>query len=699
MGTLSFLQPAFLFGALAIAIPILIHLISRRRAIRWPFAAMEFLLRSHRKVARRLKIKQFLLLLLRCLLIAGLAFAFAKPFLQRAQGSTPAQPAAYVIILDDSMSMRYQESPKGASLFSAARQQIERWIQRNLRAEDRIALLRATQRPQSDGLPDEQPEQIELTFEKAAILDKLRRWKPSYARSDLPAAILRAQGILQKQQTLRPHILLFSDLAQHNQVAFPKSLDQSIALRFFPIRPAKAPTNAAVLEIQIEPAPYAGLDAYQFTVFVRNLSPTPLVDLPLTLHLNETDRSKGFLSIPPWQIAQKRFVLQLPKAGIYAGYAAIRPDGLDADDRYYFAIRTRKRPAILVVNGDSRPINYLDEVFYLQTALRDEQLAFQVDLRSIAASLPPPSRYDVVILANVEKIPFAWKEQLTAFVKGGGGLLLTMGEQIRPDDYNQIFAELLPRPLRSVALAAQRPDGTGFALQRSFGDVHASHPIFRAMYKDGVVFQSARASKLMLVETQAQKDDPSEILWRLDNGLPILLERKIAKGRVMLLTTSIDRDWTDLPIRPFFQPWIQRLVTYLAGGARFHRAPSLLINERHNLRPPENSTSLQLLPPQSTAKISLRPHEQGFLFDHATKPGIYRFERDGKPLDLLPLCVNTDSLESDLRPLPDATLQQSGEIQRSTAGSLFQQSERLWPFILLLLILFFFSEALVLRFL
>ncbi|MEM1009670.1 MAG: BatA domain-containing protein, partial [Myxococcota bacterium] len=67
---LTFVQPAYLFALLAIGVPVLLHFISRKRAISWNFAAMEFLLRSHRRVARRLRFKQWLLLLLRCLLFA-----------------------------------------------------------------------------------------------------------------------------------------------------------------------------------------------------------------------------------------------------------------------------------------------------------------------------------------------------------------------------------------------------------------------------------------------------------------------------------------------------------------------------------------------------------------------------------------------------------------------------------------------------
>ncbi len=692
MNAISFLQPIFLYGLLAISIPILIHLISRRRAVRWPFAAMEFLLRSHRRVARRLRLKQFLLLLLRCLLIAGLALAFAKPFFQRAQGSSPAQPAAYVFVLDDSMSMRYREAPNATTLFDRARSSMQQWIRRNTRGEDRLALLRgaAVTQPQRN-------EQTELTFDKNTLLNKLNAWRVTYENGDLAAAILRAQTILQKQRGVRAQILVFSDFTQHSQITYPRLTDQDILVRFFPIRPNRPAENRAILSVQVSPAPDIGQDAYQFDVLLRNFSAKPYQDLPVTLVLNEMPRARGFVRLPPWGTAQKRFVVQLPQTGNYAGYAQIAPDGLDADDRYYFSLRTRKRPSILLVNGDPRPISYLDEIFYLTNALRDDQLPFRVEIKQATADLPPANKFDVIALSNIEQLPTAWQEQLPAYVARGGGLFLSMGNQVRPEAFNVAFADLLPRQLRGVSFAAQRPDGTGVALSRFFGEVQANHPIFQRMYRDGVLFQSARATKLMLVETRRAQES-GEILWRFSHGPPALLERKVGQGRVLLLTTTIDRDWTDLPIRPFFQPWIQHVFTYLAGGARFHRGRTLRVAQKTHLQLPGQET-LRVLPPKGVPSVLLRPEERGFPFPGAPQPGNYHFERQGKQIDSLPLSVNVDPTESDIRPLSDQEIQKSGQLTQTSRAGFSSQSERLWPFLLFALLLFFFLEAVALRFL
>jgi len=320
-------------------------------------------------------------------------------------------------------------------------------------------------------------------------------------------------------------------------------------------------------------------------------------------------------------------------------------------------------------------------------------------LKSIhaTATLPDPSKYQAIFLVNVGELPTPWMVQLRQFVRKGGGLLVAMGDQVTPASFNLQFEGLLPRPLRHVALAAQRPDGTGIALQRYFGEVSASHPVFRPLYDDGLVFQSARVSRLMLVETRKAKQTGSKVLWRYSHGPPALLERKVGRGRSLLLTTTLDRDWTDLCIRPFFQPWLKRVTTYLAGGGRFQQRPSLAIEQTTQIAVPRASTITVHMPGGKTA--TLRKTDRGFSFPGGEQPGIYRFSKGGKKLATLPLIVNVPSqTESNLTYMNTKQLSAVGSLNAQASALSLQQSERLWPFFFLFLLLVFLAEAAILRF-
>ena len=118
---LQFAHPAYLWGLLAIALPILVHLFNQRRPRPLAFGAIEFVLRSQRQKARRLRLRQILLLALRCLLIAAVALALARPSL-KPRGVEAAQtsgPQATALVLDASLSMRYRVGTR--TLFEKAR--------------------------------------------------------------------------------------------------------------------------------------------------------------------------------------------------------------------------------------------------------------------------------------------------------------------------------------------------------------------------------------------------------------------------------------------------------------------------------------------------------------------------------------------------------------------------------------------------
>src|SRR5882757_489284 len=118
MERLAFAHPAYLWGLLAIALPILVHLFNQRRPRPLAFGAIEFVLRSQRQKARRLRLRQILLLALRCLLIAGIAVALSRPSLKPKDG-VASGPQATALVLDGSLSMRYRDG--STTLFERAR--------------------------------------------------------------------------------------------------------------------------------------------------------------------------------------------------------------------------------------------------------------------------------------------------------------------------------------------------------------------------------------------------------------------------------------------------------------------------------------------------------------------------------------------------------------------------------------------------
>ena len=684
MTGLSFLNPWMLLAAVAVSIPVFIHLWNRHRAIRLRFAAFEFLLRSQKRMARRLQLKQWLLLLIRCLFLLVCAIVFSKPFLKRAKGQDLSQPRALVLILDDSLSMQYTSPGSRVSLFDNARKKALSLLS-YLRGEDRVALLGA-------GATHEL-EQITLSFDKENLKKKLGKWKVSYLASNLHHAIYRAVQIVKESRGVRPEIHIFSDMTKH---AFEdvRIQGQLPPVHLHSVRPSQKIRNLAVLSVKVKADPIVSQFAYRFTVRVQNLSKHHAREVPVSLSLLGRQRTRGFLSIPPWKIRSKQFLLRLPKHGNYHGKASLPKDGLMPDNYFFFSFKARKKGAVLLVNGDPRSIPYLDELFYADKAVRGFRSPLIIKTCSANGFCPPPSEFQTIVLANVERRPVRWLRQLDSFVRKGGGLLLSMGNRVSPSYYNTNLRAFLPRRLRHVSLAAQNPDGTGVAMQRFFGAITQGHPIFKELYRSGFQFQTARVFQVMLTETR-QKGEEGKTLWKFSHGPPALLEKSLGKGKSILLTTTLDRDWSDLPIRPFFLPWFQQTISYLSGGRRFQRAPSHWMGAQVYL----SLSSLEPIhfkgPRGSQGMIVATT--RGFKMKEAQFPGVYQFYKNGVRLKRLPLIFNVNRSESSFQKMSSSTFKKLGALKKSSGRLLNRESERLWPMFLLALFMLVMLENIILK--
>ena len=206
---LIFLASSMLAGLAALALPVLIHLISKRRARRVRFAAIEFVLRSQKRTARNVRLRQLLLLAVRTLFVAAIAFALARPVWRAApREQKTTAPLVVVLALDVSASMH--ATLDGKSAFDRSRQRAQTLV-RELGDDVRVALLSCGDRVRDVVATP--------TFDRRVVIDGLEALHAGYHRSDLEACVGRARDITRQiAGEGERRIVLFSDLAAH---AFP----------------------------------------------------------------------------------------------------------------------------------------------------------------------------------------------------------------------------------------------------------------------------------------------------------------------------------------------------------------------------------------------------------------------------------------------------------------------------------------------
>jgi hypothetical protein len=553
----NFLSPLMLVGLLAVAIPPIIHLLLRRKPKVVRFSALEFIMRSHRKTARRFRFRQLALMLMRSLLIALVVLAVARPLMvgdQADDARAVVAGGAAVIVLDASYPMQFLI--EGETLFERARHRASNLLdQSGLRAGLVIA-----------GSDVETPFD-ELTADMAAIRRQLNDAEPTQTAGQLGDAMGRAYGLLNGVSGQRA-VIVYTTRAGALRVPPPPSDGPAIDLKIIDAAEGRPTPNRSVVDVQVNPAPQMGAGYWQILARIANHSADPQEQLPVRLEIEGETVVNGFVDTPAWSETVKSFYVTLSRAEVSRAAVKIADDSLPVDDRYDFWLQPAPSVKVLAVNGDPNPTPHRDELFYIRRMVEPAIASgAQIKLTTIDLETVSEHRfqeYDVVLLANIVDLSVTASRSLASFVKAGGGLLVTMGGQVRPRELNEALGSVLPRTLRSVRQsgdAAATKEGGDRSIAR-IADFSSDHPLIAPIPNpESSSLRLVKIKKYMLLDPAPTAG--GEVALALQNGAPLLLSKAVGEGRVVMLTTSLDRDWSDLPIRPHFLPLMVHTLQYL----------------------------------------------------------------------------------------------------------------------------------------
>ncbi|HEY6035904.1 MAG TPA: BatA domain-containing protein [Kofleriaceae bacterium] len=704
---MGFLAPAMLFGLVAIGVPIAIHLIGRRRARIVPFAALDFLMGTKRKTARRLQLRERLVLLVRALACLAVAIALAKPFTscERKGPQVTRGPQAAVLVIDDSFAAGYLVD--GKPWIKRASDEARR-IVTQLGPEAEVAIVRA-----SEGA--EHP--TELTRDHLRLRDQLLALEPSARPADTTRALIRAAQLLAASSHARKTVFLLSLQAKTglhpDEPPWGKDGPTFIALD---LRPGPMP-NLAVTALKVDSDPNTGTRGVAFDAEVGNFSDEPKnVELSLTI----ADRvvARGALALAPHEKKTKRFLAALP-AGARASDASVSVggDNLAIDDRRYVRATLRDEVRVLLVDGDPRTVRHDDELFYVEAALRPgdredsgtsvrsitaEELSGITKVRGQAPKIDL-NDFDVVVLANVAALPAERVAALAEWVRAGGGILVAPGDRVDPAAYDKTMLPLLPQSLRDPidttwGASPEERDSRALHLVKW----EADHPIFAPFSKDAPDLADAKFFKISLLGPTTATND-RKVLARFTNGAAALVEASIGAGRTLLFTSTLDRDWNDLAIHRGFLPLIQQSVRHLARKHALGIESDHLVGGSVAL-PTGDLKKLEVRGPDGVGAVFEGDRIAGrssVRFGRTDHPGIYRVigtDQTGATHDRdeLAFAINLDPRGSDLTPVAAAALPTSG------TGSAVAQTDNtrrveLWHALAAALLLLLLGEAILVQ--
>lgn len=672
-----FLNPLMLAGIGGAAVPLALHFLSRARHRPVQWGAMIFLTGIEARRRNSARVKQWVLLLLRMLTVAVLAVALARPVLRGRLGEFAGTGrATAVIILDDSGSMNYVEN--GRSRLALARQAALQ-IMSAMNRGDQVSLL-VTRTPQTNA--DRAP-----TSDLQSIAARVAAIRPGAADASFADSLSRAADVLERYERQNREIYVVCD-----RQAFSWRRVNEMFARTWRTRWASAGTAAPrikVIEVggdvadnvvveSIEPLslPLIKDQPFEVEVQLRNYGRTPRGMLPLALRFDGRVLTETTVTLAAGATATVRATVRLPDSGSHVLSATVKSSGLTNDDRLDRAIDVSEPIRVLIVSGDAPDRDAPDEEVtaegappgpsfadagaLLQLALAPHVTSGQQGADAATVELRSPGewstlkleRADVLILANVERLTPQQTRDVEQFVFGGGGLLIAPGSLSRVDEYdNTLFrfgAGIIPASLAPATAI----DGSSASALRS---VDLNHPVFRFLNRQSEPMCSSVVAARYFPATPRTSD--AAVLSTLASGAPFLIESGAGRGRVLLVTSSFDPNWTTMPSTRFFLPFIQSAVRYLARTANVNR--NLVTGQSiiASVDEPVDERSATLRAPSGQVEplaVSRFGDRADLRYARTEEAGTYRvrYRSEGKDR-MLQYVVAAPRAESDLTPMSE----------------------------------------------
>ena len=661
---MTFLNAALLGGMAAFAIPVIIHLFHRTRfrVVRW--GAMHLLESVLRKNTRRLKLEQLILLLIRCLIPVILALLMARPVLTGLEPLLGKQPTSTILLLDNSYSM--EAGGVNQSNFMKAKTAAREILDGHVDGSD-VAVVRM-----AGGVSI-------LLDEPSLDLERLRgeldKARAGFGAADLPEALDTAAVLIPKLGRVHREVVIMSDFQKvswgHHEAPMRVNFFDTIR-ESHPFKPkltlfqigGEITDNVSVTKIDFSRKALGVDQQLRVRATLRNHGGEAYPDLRVVFRVDGADKDVTQTTLEPESDRDVLFTHRFTTSGSHTVEVYADADLLKADNGMMRSVAVWDQVPVLLVSGDANPEFLRGETDFAEIALRPfgaakEELADLISTRVVEApklDVKMLSEARVVLLANVRRLEDAQLKSLESFVREGGGLLIFPGNRIDARWYNATLAAdgrgLLP--LRVASLAGNvNPGGSHASIVRQHYD-HDALTMFNDPRNGNLSTAQIRLWYKMRPQEGSGDDADVTILARLDTGDPFLAEKAFGEGRSILACVPCDAEWTNLPLRPFYLPLLQQLVTYLASEAEPPRnvevgeplvalLPPSMAGREAKVTDPAGKVHLLKIEAKGTSAVAE--------FAHTQQPGLYVLKPAGG--DDVHFVVNTDRRESDLGRLTD----------------------------------------------
>ena len=623
-------------AALGISIPIVLHILNKARPKKVNWAAMELLQKTTQQQSKKIKLEDWLLMVLRCLTFLLVALAMMRLVFVNSSDLFSGASRELILVIDSSYSMNHGQYE---SRFDLAKKKAMK-IVNSLPSGSKISLVTIGDEPEVL-IRHRDPSEISLERYFAAL-----EAKPEGFGLEVSLSVL--DELLNESDSANREVIFLTDAQKRSWCENSEStiekiaeLNQKASISLLPLGD-ESYENLALSDFHMTSGACRSGGFINLSAKIINHGESLATASIELFHNSNIVDVTSVSSLQPKEERLLRFGVQLESSGPNKFQLSLESDNLEDDNSAYLAIDVPDKLKVLIVEGSPGAGRYLELATQLERSGYAEGLICTVSLASLV-SAEQIEKNDVVVLADVGDLDEENIKILDEKVRNGAGLLVYAGVNMDAFSAEQIIGRLVtmdwekrvsPEDGRDHQIrVSPQSDQLGLELRRLEAEI-----------------LDCKVNGFHQVQTAAD----SKILLELDNGNPLLFIQEVERGKLAIFTTGADREWSSLPLNPAGPILFHLLLQELSTG---DRQKSLRIGESARVEIPSNRLGVEpkLIGPSGEVSVPVRQEAREsnkyieLLLSKTEIPGFHELQF-GDNTDFEVLAANLDAGESDLKP-------------------------------------------------
>lgn len=550
---MSFLSPLFLIAVTAVGLPLIIHLLNLRRPQRVKFSTLAFFKELQKTTIRKIRVKRYLLLLLRLLAIACLAIVLARPFLPPDLGSSSNSqaPSLNAILLDNSISMS-RIGEKGPLLEQA--KEIVKSIEASSKESDRFIVQ----------VTNGESQYVSIVGH-SQLINKIDEIEVIPSGNYTEERIGGLFELLKNAPYENKRLFIIGDgqVSQYSDINYSENNKEGISLTFINLGDVEV-QNTIITELQSSTNMIGKGLPLNITATVQNRSNVPIANQFVSLEFE--NRLVGQYSLSLEANAFKTFSFEVvpSKIGSSNGKILVEGDEFSIDNEFFFTIEVPETRKILWVRDENTnsSIDSYTSVVLEASGNNDSQLTYDKSGAEILGTTEI-AQYDAIILDGLKTVPEFAFANLLEFIQKGKGLVFFPSENGDIRNYNSFMRQFNMGTFEGLV-----GEYSSFNSIAKGDKIQDDHPIFTGLFErvEAEDLRIANPDIYYYLKIQPSTSPGGFNILTLNNGDPLIREKRFGEGRVIFSSIGNDAGWSNFALKPLYAPFYYRTLLYTASS-------------------------------------------------------------------------------------------------------------------------------------